>query len=70
MTAASLPQGFPRPSELVGQVRRFGHFGPAYVVESLLGEREGEAWFEVLVPESGERCERSWAQILRDPDED
>ncbi len=70
MNAASLPRTLPTPAELVGLVRRFGPFGPVYVVEAPLGERDGEPWFQVLVPESGERAERSWAQILRDPDDD
>ena len=59
MNAASLLHTLPTPAALVGQVRRFGPFGPAYVVESLIGEREGEFWFEVLVPETGERTDRT-----------
>jgi hypothetical protein len=61
----------PRPKELVGTVRRFGHTGPVYEVTGVVGGRDDDkANLTVVIPETGEELEVPYVQVVVDPRED
>lgn len=61
----------PSPEDLVGTVRRFGQFGPEYVIEKVLRPLDnGDYLLKISVAETGEEDEREYSFVLRDPGED
>jgi hypothetical protein len=57
----------PQPEDLVGSFRRLGETGPVYKVLDLAGEAD---LLKIQIPETGEVLERSYNQMIRDPEED
>ena len=52
------------PQDLIGVLKTFGEFGPAYEVLRIIDETE--AW--IIVPESGEELAYPISEILKDPE--
>lgn len=47
---------------VVGQVRRFGKFGPSYLIQKITGET-----CVITVPENGQTAKLTVSQIIADP---
>ena len=52
------------PDDLVGALKTFGEYGPAYEVLRIIDDTE--AW--IVVPESGEELAYPISDILKDPE--
>ncbi len=63
-SAAKSPSRSVRAATLpvVGQIRRFGKFGPAYLIEKITGTT-----CFIIVPENGQKANLTFAQIMADP---
>ena len=60
-----------RPESLVGKVKRFGPFGPAYEIVRPAGKNpEGKPLMHIVVPSIGEELDYPLTAILADPEED
>jgi hypothetical protein len=59
--------GFPAP-QLIGQFRTFGPLGPAYRVLAPVKQAENGDWLlRIVVLETGEETEYSYAHAVNDP---
>lgn len=55
---------------LVGRVKRFGNYGPAYeIVRPAREDREGRPQMHIVVPSSGEELDYPLSAILEDPED-
>lgn len=60
----------PTPTELLGQFRRLGPFGPVYKILAARVDDAGEVSLNVHVVESGEVFDRRYELTLRDPEDE
>lgn len=60
----------PTPEDLVGTVRRFGPYGPAYeIVEVVRDLDDGDTLLKLRVVENEEVVEEKYSIVLKDPEE-
>jgi hypothetical protein len=71
MTSTRAAPPIPSPTDLIGEYRRFGDFGPIYSVQRLAGELpDGDVLLHLFVPETSEEVDVPYSLVLRHPEAD